>query len=215
MLIILIFGASGAGKTTLSNKLMESLNAITPHNAQLMSMDNYYHGCPAGISVDVFRAQTNFTELETIDVHLLISHLEQLRRGEPILHPVYDFESSTRRGIQTLPPAPFIIVEGILAYRLRDELERRSMSVFTVEVKLSSYQALIRQRAKRDLESRHREPEMVRLQESKYLGPAHFFSDLSHRHNVDISIDPCTESLNESVDNIITMTQPFVVGARP
>lgn len=201
MLIILIAGASGAGKSTLSRALLAELNAERPESARLISMDNYYNDCPEGTSVSDFRQNTDFSQPASIDVPLLLTHLQALQDDQEILQPVYDFVTSTRSTTeaQLIKPADIVIVEGLLAFMLREPLE--NIPLLTVDVTSSSYLSLLNQRYARDRSERGR-TEPNKREESKFLGYAYFFNCAKYRHDIDVSVDTLTDTVEESIVNI-------------
>jgi uridine kinase len=91
----------------------------------LLQQDSYYRNL-ADMPLD-HRHHVNFDHPDALDNELLISHLKQLRAGNPIERPVYDFAAHARSP-ETLrvSPLPVIIVEGILVFwdaRMRDMMD--------------------------------------------------------------------------------------------
>ena len=119
MLIIGITGGSGSGKTTVVNKTMKQFSA---HQVSIVSQDSYYKDnshIPAEARINI-----NFDHPEQVEFDLLVKHMAELRDGNAVEEPTYDYITSTRQK-KTIPvnPNPVIIVEGILLYtdkRVRD-----------------------------------------------------------------------------------------------
>ncbi len=119
MLVIGITGGSGSGKTTVVKKVMSSFSS---HQVSIISQDNYYKD-NAHITLQE-RRKINFDHPESFEFDLLVKHLQQLRNGQAIQEPTYDYITSTRQ-IKTIPIEPnhVIVVEGILLFtdkRVRD-----------------------------------------------------------------------------------------------
>lgn len=121
-LVIGIAGGTGSGKTTIANVILSRVGtqhiAYIPHDA-------YYKDLK-----DLPVAQRdiiNFDHPDSLDTHLLIKHLKQLKRWESIELPVYDFKTHTRTSrTLTVESQLVIIVEGILIFAeqtLRDEFD--------------------------------------------------------------------------------------------
>ena len=119
MLIIGITGGSGSGKTTVVKKVMSSFSS---HQVSIVSQDNYYKD-NAHITIEE-RRKINFDHPESFEFDLLVKHMQQLRSGQVIEEPTYDYITSTRQQ-KTIPIEPnhVIVVEGILLFtdkRVRD-----------------------------------------------------------------------------------------------
>lgn len=119
MLIIGITGGSGSGKTTVVKKVM---SFFSPKQVTIVSQDSYYKD-NSNILPEA-RVNINFDHPESIEFDLLVEHLKQLRAGNAIEEPVYDYITSTRQKETVhIEPNHVIIVEGILLFvdkRVRD-----------------------------------------------------------------------------------------------
>jgi phosphoribulokinase len=108
-IVIGIVGDSGAGKTTLARGLTRVLG-----DAQVtrLSADDYHRYDRRS------RAELGITPLNPDCNHLDIftQHLVHLRRGEPVLKPVYDHRDGTFRPPEYVRPATFLVVEGLLSF---------------------------------------------------------------------------------------------------
>lgn len=115
-IIVGLAGPSGAGKTVFGSKVQ----SLIP-NCAVLSMDMYND---ASRLVD-----GNFDDPRLTDYDLLLSNIEDLRNGESVEVPIYDFKTSTRTGYRTVsaPKSRIVIVEGIYALtsRLRDRMDLR------------------------------------------------------------------------------------------
>ncbi len=120
-MIIGISGGTGSGKTTVAQRIIDSIGA----NAVYLQQDSYYRNLD-DMPRDM-RHHVNFDHPDAFDNELMLSHLKALRAGESIDQPVYDFVNHTRKP-KTIPvaPLPAIIVEGILIFwdpRMRDLMD--------------------------------------------------------------------------------------------
>lgn len=110
MLIIGIAGGSGSGKTTIAQAIQHRLG---PERVQLISQDSYYRN-HAELTMEQ-REKINYDHPDSFENELLIHHLNQLKRGQAVNIPVYDFSLHTRsQATVHVTPKPVIILEGIL-----------------------------------------------------------------------------------------------------
>jgi uridine kinase len=121
-MIIGICGGTGSGKTTVANRILES---VSKGEVVFLQQDSYYRNLDQ-LPVDI-RNVVNFDHPDAIDNDLLIEHLRALKRGRAVELPLYDFKTHSRRE-ETLhvEPQPIIIIEGILIFaepRLLDEMD--------------------------------------------------------------------------------------------
>jgi uridine kinase len=121
-MIIGICGGTGSGKTTVANRILES---VSKDEVIFLQQDSYYRNLDQ-LPLD-YRRIANFDHPDAIDNDLLVEHLRALKRGEAVELPVYDFRTHTRLP-ETLhtEPRPIIIIEGILIFaekRLLDEMD--------------------------------------------------------------------------------------------
>jgi uridine kinase len=174
-LIIGIAGGSGSGKTTVAQEL---LNRVGPGRITYLPHDAYYKdlsGLPP-----VQKSDVNFDHPNSLDTELLIQHLQQLRAGNSIELPVYDF-STDRRTEKTISikPERVIIVEGILIFA---EPELRPLFDIKIFVDTDPDLRFIR-RLQRDISERGRTPETVIKQYLKTVRPMHLeFVEPSKRY---------------------------------
>jgi len=173
--IIGVAGGTGSGKTTVSNRIRAMVGA--EHLAYIQHDSYYYdmsHLPPAE------RAKQNYDHPESLDTPLLVQQLHQLRRGEPVAVPVYDFATHSRRAeTQRVHPARIVLVEGILIFwekALRDLMDMR------IFVDTAADLRFIR-RLHRDTTERGRTLESVIDQYLATVRPMHLeFVEPSKRH---------------------------------
>lgn len=119
MLIIGIAGGTGSGKTTVVNRIIESL----PQGEVVVIPQDSYYMDNSHLPLEQ-RQEMNFDHPESIEFELLVEHIRKLKNGEPIEQPIYSYLTCTRAK-ETVPiqPRHVIIVEGILIFSC-DELRK-------------------------------------------------------------------------------------------
>ena len=152
ILVIGIAGGSGSGKTTLMNNIV----ARFADNITVLSHDSYYRRHDDMTYEE--RCQLNYDEPAALETDLMVRHLDQLRKGEPIDCPVYDFTVHNRSDeVTRIEPRKVIIVEGILIFQnreLRDLMDIRIFVDTDADIRLC-------RRVKRDVNKRGRSLESV------------------------------------------------------
>ena len=125
VMVIGIAGGTGSGKTTITRKLIESFGP----DVSVINHDNYYkahHNMPYEE-----RAKLNYDHPNAFDTDMLIEHLKQLRRGESVVCPVYDYTVHDRsQETVTIKPARVIIVEGILIFENRELCDQMDIKIY-------------------------------------------------------------------------------------
>ena len=164
ILVIGIAGGSGSGKTTLLKNIIATFGpAIT-----VISHDNYYKRHDEMTYEE--RCKLNYDEPAALETDLMVQQLEQLRRGEEILCPVYDFTVHNRSDETLLiKPEKVIIVEGILIFEnkaLRDLMDIKIFVDADADIRIC-------RRIKRDVNKRGRSLESVILQYQETVKPMH------------------------------------------
>ena len=175
MIIIGIAGGTGSGKTTVVNKI---INSLPPGEVAVLPQDSYYKDS-SHVPVEE-RSKINFDEPAAIECSLLVDHIKQLKEGKTIEMPTYSYLTCTRQE-ETIRVAPreVVIVEGILV--LTDPTIREMMDV-KVFVDADADDRLIRVIA-RDCVERGRTPMMVLNRYQDVLKPMHeMYIEPSKRH---------------------------------
>ena len=148
MLIIGIAGGSGSGKTTVVKKL---IRALPNSSVSVISQDSYYRD--NGFLSPEEKKKINFDHPNSIEFELLIKHLDQLRQGNNIDMPIYDYVTCARSSeTAEVTPTRVIIVEGILVLTNSELRERMDIKIF---VDTDSDERLMRI-IRRDIEERGR-----------------------------------------------------------
>ena len=172
-----ISGGTGSGKTTVAEKIIEKLPA---GEAALIQHDWYYRDFSA-LTVEE-RNRINFDEPAALDNELLIAQVRQLRQGEPVDCPQYDFATHSRRPeTKRIEPCRIIVIEGILTFSTR---ELRELFDLRLYVDTDDDIRLMR-RIKRDIVQRGRDIESIQQQYYETVRPMHRlhvepYRDLAH-----------------------------------
>lgn len=165
MLIIGIAGGTGSGKTTVVNKI---INSLPQGEVAVLPQDSYYKDS-SHIPVEE-RSKINFDEPAAIEWPLLVRHLRELKEGKTIEMPTYSYLTCTRQPETiTVEPREVVIVEGILV--LTDPTLRSMLDV-KVFVDAEADERLISVIA-RDCVERGRTPQMVLNRYQDVLKPMH------------------------------------------
>ena len=174
-LIIGISGGTGSGKTTVANRILESVSA---DEVVFIQQDSYYRNIN-DLPLDI-RNIANFDHPDALDNDLLVNHVRRLKAGEAVELPLYDFKTSTRMNdTQHVESKPIVIVEGILIFADPRLLEQMDIKVF---VDTPDDVRFIR-RLRRDLAERGRTVESVIEQYIATVRPMHMqFVEPSKRH---------------------------------
>ena len=164
ILVIGIAGGTGSGKTTLMNNLIEKFR----EDVTILSHDNYYKRHDDMTYEE--RCGLNYDEPAALETDLMAVHLDQLRHGQAIDCPVYDFAQHNRSNETIrIEPRKVIIVEGILIFEnepLRELMDIRIFVDTDADVRLC-------RRIKRDVNKRGRTLESVLRQYQDTVKPMH------------------------------------------
>ena len=205
-MIIGICGGTGSGKTTVANRIVESVSAS---QVVFIQQDSYYRNLK-DLPLD-YRQVANFDHPDALDNDLLVHHLRKLKAGEPIDLPIYDFKTHTRLNeTRMLKPTPIVIVEGILIFAEPRLLEQMDIKVF---VDTPDDIRFIR-RLRRDIAERGRTLESVIEQYIGTVRPMHMqFVEPSKRyadviipeggHNL-VSIDLLSGKIREKLASALS-----------
>ena len=125
-MIIGICGGTGSGKTTVANRILDSVSA---REVAFLQQDSYYRDLDQ-MPRDI-RQKVNFDHPDAIDNDLLVEHVRALKSGAAVELPIYDFKhhvrlSETRR----MEPKLITIIEGILVFAEPRLLAEMDIKVF-------------------------------------------------------------------------------------
>ncbi len=164
-LVIGIAGGTGSGKTTIARSIVAEFRAA---DVSHMQHDAYYRD-RADLTAEE-RARVNYDHPDSLDNALLVDHLDELLAGRPIARPNYDFRTH-RRTVATTPvrDTPIVIVEGILIFADPALVSRFDIKIFVD----TPADIRILRRIRRDMESRGRTFEEIRVQYYETVRPMH------------------------------------------
>ena len=173
-IILGIVGDSAAGKTTLTKGIAQVLG---PENVTVICTDDYHKYDRKQ------RAEIGITAVHPDCNHLDImqQHLSLLRRGQPILKPIYNHKTGCFDPPEYIKPSKFVIIEGLLGYSTR-----AARDCYDVKVYLAPPESLRAQwKIKRDTQKRGYSSEQVLEQLRKrepdseaYIRPQRQWSDI-------------------------------------
>lgn len=163
--IIGIAGGTGSGKSTFTNRLRDTFQ----DQVAVIYHDNYYKAHDDMPFEE--RKHLNYDHPDAFETDLLIRHLEQLKQGEAIDCPTYDYTKHNRApGVIRIFPKQVILLEGILVLydeRIRDLLDIR------VFVDADADERILR-RVLRDTKERGRDIENIIEQYLTTVKPMHY-----------------------------------------
>ena len=197
MLIIGIYGGTGSGKTTIVNMIASHFSS---NDIEIISQDSYYKD-NSDISYEE-RCKLNFDHPDAIDFDLLHKHLKNLKKGEKIEQPIYDFKIHNRlkKTIQ-IKPKKILILEGIL---IMCHAEIRSIFDLKIFISANSKTRMER-RIKRDIAERGRSRgevlkryiETLKPMHEKFIEPTKIYANyiIENQFNNKLNIDELLEKM--------------------
>ncbi|ATZ18720.1 uridine kinase [Williamsoniiplasma somnilux] len=200
---IIIAGGTASGKTTLAKKIAE-LAATNKTSVRYWSMDNYYKDF-AEMSLEE-RKKINFDHPNSLDIQLLVEHINKFKNREAIEVPIYDFTIFSRSNkTLILEPADVIILDGILALHIPEIRNHGDLKLF---IKTADDIRFIR-RLQRDVHERGRTLENVINQYLTTVKPMH---DLFVEPSIDVAdlIVPYYEGNEVAMDLVATKAKAII-----
>ena len=163
-IVVGVAGGTGSGKTTIATAIRQGVGS----RLSCLCHDFYYKDL-THLSLDE-RATTNFDHPDSLDTDLLVEHVRQLRDGNGVDAPQYDFATHTRtKRTLRVEPAEVIIVEGILIFTCAALRELMDVKIF---VDTEADVRFIR-RLQRDIAERGRTLEQCIEQYMQTVKPMH------------------------------------------
>jgi len=163
--IVGVSGGSGSGKTYFARELQKCLGE---DRCTILYQDNYY--IDQSKKFDGDGGSVNFDHPSSLDFDLLAKGLSQLKQGQPIKVPLYDFATHTRK-TETIDclPKKIILVDGILILDSAVVRAQLDEAIF-----FDTPEALrFERRLERDVHERGRTPEGVKKQFELQVKPMH------------------------------------------
>eukprot|EP00929_Paragymnodinium_shiwhaense_P071080 TRINITY_DN36111_c0_g1_i1.p2 TRINITY_DN36111_c0_g1~~TRINITY_DN36111_c0_g1_i1.p2 ORF type:complete len:240 (-),score=59.66 TRINITY_DN36111_c0_g1_i1:100-819(-) len=165
-LIVGIAGGSGSGKSYIAETVEKFLGSA---NVSTVAHDWYYKDL-SHLSAEE-RDAVNFDHPDALDSSLMLEQLQQLKAGDAIDAPVYDFATHTRlqQKKNHVSPAPLVLVDGILTLA-----DPRLAEMFDVRIFVDTPADLrLLRRIRRDVVERGRSTESVLDQYETTVRPMH------------------------------------------
>jgi len=194
-LIIGIAGGTGSGKTSVTNRILESLDK---DEVTVIAHDSYYRdiGFYKGLSPEAI----NFDHPSSLETPLLVEHLRSLRKGVSVEQPIYNFTTHKRmKETAALRPTPIVIIEGILIFVNKELRELMDIKIF---IDADADERLMR-RIKRDILERGRSIDSVMSQYVRTVKPMHLEFVEPSKHWADIIIPRGVENI-VAIDMVAT-----------
>ncbi len=194
-LIIGIAGGTGSGKTTVTAKILKSLDeeriAVIQHDSYYRDLAEYH-----GLTPD----KINFDHPDSLETDFLVQQLRELRDGNPINQPTYNFTTHKRlKETRKVEPKEIIIVEGILIFV---EKALRDLMDIKIFLDTDADERLIR-RIRRDILERGRSVDSVMSQYMNTVKPMHLEFVEPSKHWADIIIPRGAEN-TVAIDMVVT-----------
>jgi uridine kinase len=180
-LVIGIAGGTGSGKTTVTKKILERLHV--QENVVVIQHDSYYKDLSAyhGAKPE----QINFDHPDSLETSLLVQHIRQLKSGQPVEQPMYNFTTHSRmEETRRLEVKDIIIIEGILIFVERELRDLMDIKIF---VDTDADERLLR-RIRRDILERGRSIDSVMNQYISTVKPMHLEFVEPSKHWADIIV---------------------------
>ncbi|XP_056633223.1 uridine-cytidine kinase-like 1 [Diorhabda sublineata] len=178
--VIGICGGSASGKTTVAEKIIESLGVPW---VTLLSMDSFYKVLNEKQHEIADRNEYNFDHPDAFDFDLLAQTLQRLKEGRKVEVPIYNFLTHSREAkTKTMYGANVIIFEGILTFHNQKVIDMLDMKVFVdadPDVRLA-------RRLRRDISQRGRDLEGVIKQYTSMVQPSfnHYIAPLTSHADI-------------------------------
>ena len=205
-LVIGIAGGTGSGKTTVTNSILERLDAS---KVLVIAHDSYYKdiSCHGGLTA----AEINFDHPNSLETELLVRHLEELRSGRSVEQPIYNFTTHKRlNSTRRLDPKEIIIIDGILIFV---EKRLRGLMDIKIFVDTDADERLIR-RIRRDILERGRSVESVMQQYMRTVKPMHLEFVEPSKLWADIIIPRGAENI-VAIDMVVTKIKTMLKEMSP
>lgn len=165
-IIIGIAGGTGSGKTTIAKNISK---AYGPGEVLRLDLDSYYRDLSEMSRKE--RSMVNFDHPASLEIDLLVRHVEELCDGKTVQVPIYNFATHNRsQETQRVEPHRVIIIEGIMALNFPELTEKMDVKLF---VDTPSDIRFIR-RLKRDIIERGRSVDSVIEQYRETVRPMHY-----------------------------------------
>lgn len=174
-LIIGVAGGTGSGKTTIANVILQR---VGKESITYLQHDAYYRDLE-DLPTDLKTSQ-NFDHPDSLETELMVNHILDLKNGNPVQIPVYDFSTHSRKKQTILiEPHPILIVEGILLFA-----DKKLRELFDIKIFVDTDPDIrFIRRLQRDITERGRTTESVIQRYLSTVRPMHLdFVEPSKRY---------------------------------
>lgn len=180
-IIVEIAGGSASGKTSA---VADMVTKAFGEEALAISADDYYKG-KTFIDAEAAKGNIlNWDQPEVVNLKLLQQHLAELRIGNPIEKPIYDFKTGESVGTETVYPQKVIVVEGLFV--LDDILKQEGDIKAFVDI---GTHGRITRRLLRDVQRTGQRPADILKYFAQVVEPMHDKYIQSTKKNADIIIN--------------------------
>ncbi|MEK6752146.1 MAG: phosphoribulokinase [Chloroflexota bacterium] len=203
-IILAIVGDSAAGKSTLTNGLVQILGA---DRVTVVCTDDYHkYDRQERAQLDVTPLHPDCNYMDVLELHL-----ERLHYGQPFLKPVYEHSSGTLIRPEYIRPREFVIVEGLLGFHSAVMRQFYDVKVFLdpPEDMRTAW------KIKRDTSKRGYKPEQVvaemkkrEVDTLKYIRPQREHADIVVRFHADEGVKAQDAGPNLNVQLVLRPTIP-------
>ena len=164
-IIIGIAGGTGSGKTTIAKNIVQEYG---PGEVLRLDLDSYYRDL-SDLSREE-RAKINFDHPSSLEIELLVKHVDELCQGKTVQIPISNFATHNRaKDTRKVEPHKVIIIEGIMALYYPELIAKMDVKLY---VDTPSDIRFIR-RLKRDIIERGRSVDSVIDQYKATVRPMH------------------------------------------
>lgn len=178
-----VAGASGSGKTLFAKNVVESFAESFPGQVALLHEDAYYKD--QSHLEFATRESQNYDHPKAFDHDLLMDHLGQLKSGNAVDMPVYDYSRHTRASnTQRVDAAKVFLVEGIMLLQNPALREYFDYKIF-IDTPLD---ICFGRRLQRDIQERGRSVDSVMTQYHQTVRPMFFAHVEPSRNWADIIV---------------------------
>ena len=184
MIIIGIAGASGSGKSLFCKNLLARVREECSHLSIDSISEDAYYLCQNDLTLDE-RNLVNYDHPDALEHTLLVAQLDQLKKGQGVAVPLYDFSVHNRKDeSRNVEPCDVLVLEGILILHDPEIRKRLDLAIY-VDVDLES---CFCRRMRRDIVKRGRSPESVIDQLENSVRPMFYEFVLPSKQNADFCV---------------------------
>ncbi|KAI3643371.1 hypothetical protein MP228_012926 [Amoeboaphelidium protococcarum] len=164
--IIGIAGGSASGKTSVSELIISNLDVSS---VALISMDSFYKILTKEQIAAANKAEYDFDHPNAFDFDLLFQILHQLKSGQEVDIPIYDFKTHSRlEECIKISGASVVVFEGIFALYDQEIMKLMDLKLFVDaddDIRLA-------RRLRRDIADRGRSLDSVLTQYQRFVKPS-------------------------------------------